>query len=504
MLRQSEDRFRKLAELAPDAIIVLTRGRFVYANPAALESLRYDSLEELLDSEPLDFMAPEEVAIMMERIERVRRGEQLPPREYSGKRKDGSTVVMEISSTAIEFEGQEAILAFGRDVTERKLLEKRLVQQDRLAAVGTLAAGVAHEINNPLAYVLLHLQRLERALPRASLGADRESLLRSVAEALEGAERVSRIVKDLLAFSRQGDADEQPVDVAAVCESTRKLVACTLPPDVQLVTEYRDAAVVRGSATKLGQVVLNLLLNAADALRQRGQGEIRLVLRRDGDDAVLEVSDTGPGIAPGHIDQIFTPFFTTKEVGTGTGLGLSISHAIVDAMGGSLSARNLSRGGALLEMRVPLGGRTAERMRTPPPPPGASRSRVLVIDDERTLASALASLLGTDHDVDVETDAQTAHALLERPGEPYDCVLCDVLMPKLSGVELYVRLRAARPEYAARFVFMTGGVLDEDAQGLIDESGCPLLHKPFDVDRLLRLVRERTPDAAGVPFSSPA
>ena len=491
-LRQSEARFRKLAELAPDAIIVLVQGTFVYANPAAVASLGYASLEEFLASKPTDFLTREDVGIMMERIERVRRGERLAPREYIGRRKDGSSVVMEISSTAIEFEGQPAVLAFGRDATERKLLEKRMVQQDRLAAVGTLAAGVAHEINNPLAYILLHLQRLQRTLPSLVDGDRGEALLRSVGEALDGAERVSRIVKDLLAYSRQTDADETLVDLVGVCESTRKLALCTLPDGVAIATDYADGAVVRGSPTKLGQVVLNLLLNAADALRSVGAGTVHIRLTKQEQSAVLEVVDDGPGIPDEHMDRIFTPFFTTKEVGAGTGLGLSVSHAIVHALGGSIVAANGAEGGAVLTVTLPLATTLQrERIVTPVPPSAVGRrARVLVIDDERPLASALTSLLEMEHEAEFETDASAALAKLEATIAPYDVVLCDVLMPRLSGTELYVRARAARPEYAERFVFMTGGVLDDDAKALIAESGTELLQKPFPIERLFGLVRQ--------------
>lgn len=498
----SDALFRQLAELAPDSIVVLVRGRFAYANPAAVRSLGYDSLEEFLAITPRDFLSAEDLGAMMERVERVRRGERLAPREYTGLKRDGGTMVMEISSTVIDFEGQEAILAFGRDVTERRTMQTRLVQQDRLAAVGTLAAGVAHEINNPLSYVLLNLQRLERLLPEHELGPGHDTLLASVGEAIEGALRVNRIVRDLLAFSRQVDADEAAIDLVGVCESTRKLVECSVARGMQVVTSYADGPIVRGNETRLGQVMLNLLLNAAQALEGRVDGEIRIAVRTEDERAVVEVSDNGPGIPEPHLPLIFTPFFTTKEVGRGTGLGLSISHGIVTALGGSIQAKNHGGGGALLRVELPIAtpnARVEPRAQDRRLP--SRRARVMVVDDERALAQAVGALLRAEHDVEIHVEPTGALRMLEEAQETFDMVLCDVLMPRLSGIELYVRIRASRPEYGDRFVFMTGGALDDGARTLIVESAAPLVQKPFDIEQILGLIRERV-NQSRTPFSS--
>jgi CheY-like chemotaxis protein len=259
---------------------------------------------------------------------------------------------------------------------------------------------------------------------------------------------------------------------------------------------------VRGNETRLGQVMLNLLLNAAQALDGRDDAEIRIAVRTESDRAVVEVADNGPGIPDAHLPLIFTPFFTTKEVGRGTGLGLSISHGIVTALGGTIQAKNHAGSGAVLRVELPLA--TPHSRVEPQVEPRrlpSRRARVMVVDDERALAQAIGALLRTEHDVEVHTEPTGALRMLEESAEPFDMVLCDVLMPRLSGIELYVRIRAARPEYGDRFVFMTGGALDDGARMLIAESASPLVQKPFDIEQILALVRDRA-SQNGAPFSS--
>jgi PAS domain S-box-containing protein len=487
-----EARFRTVADLSPDAIVVLVRGRIAYANPAAARALGYSAVEELLLIEPREFLPPEELATMMARIECVRRGERLAARDYMARRKDGSSMVMEITSALIQFEGNEAVLAFGRDMTERRMLEARLEQQDRLASIGTLAAGVAHEMNNPLAYVLLHLQRLQRALPAALCEPERDPLLRSVNDAIEGTLRVSRIIHDLLTFSRRADDGETLVDVVAVCESTRKLVECTAGRGPRIVTDYDGCPSVLANETKLGQVLLNLLLNAAHAVSEHSDPEITLSARAQDDRAVIEVSDNGPGIVESDRERIFSAFFTTKAAGSGTGLGLTISRSIVAALGGSIRATSRATGGAVLRVELPLArSRTIPARTSSEPEPSQRRGRVMVIDDERVLASALAGLLRALHDVEVHCEPLTALAALEREPREFDLVLCDVLMPGLSGTELYQKLAQSRPEQAKRFAFMTGGMLNDLQRRLIADGDLPLLQKPFEIERVLALLRGR-------------
>jgi PAS domain S-box-containing protein len=354
-LRSSEARFRLLAEAAPDTITVIAGGKFVYVNPAAVRTLGFASAEELM-ARPLDeLLFSDETAAMMQRIGERHEGKSLTPREYHGRRKDGSVATLEISAIAIEFQGQPAVLAIGRDVGARKRLQAELMRADRMATIGTLAAGVAHEINNPLTYVLIHLRRLRSLLPPLlPVADDRAKVDQLVAEALDGGERVARIVRDLLTFSRPAADEAQAVHVAEVLDSVLHLARSSISVRARLEREYGEVPAAYGDAPRLAQVFLNLVLNAVQCFatddRERNRIDVRLV--HEGGWITVTVEDNGPGIAPGDVSRIFEPFFTTKPPGTGTGLGLTISRTIVEGFGGELIAESPPGGGARLRVRL--------------------------------------------------------------------------------------------------------------------------------------------------------
>ena len=261
-------------------------------------------------------------------------------------RKDGAVIVCELApATEVEFEGAPARLLVGRDVTERKRLQDQLRLSERMAALGVLAAGVAHEINNPLSFAHMSVYAASEALTDPSEAA-RARAREALATAREGIERVRTIVGDLRTLSRADDDAVEEVDVHAVLDSTLGLAAAEVRARARVVRDYGNLPLVAGNRARLGQVFLNLLLNAADAMPATGSadGEIRLRTSVDGDGRiVVEVSDNGDGIAPDVLPRIFDPFFTTTSAGTGTGLGLSICHRIVTSLGGEISVQSRQR-----------------------------------------------------------------------------------------------------------------------------------------------------------------
>jgi PAS domain S-box-containing protein len=354
-LRASEARFRQLAEAAPDTITVIAGGKFVYANPAAVRVLGFASAEELM-ARPLDeLLFADETGVMMQRIRERQEGRSLTPREYHGRRKDGSLATLEISAIAIEFQGQPAVLAIGRDVGARKRLQAELMRADRMATIGTLAAGVAHEINNPLTYVLIHLRRLRSLLPPlVPSSEDRAKIEQLVAEAVDGGERVARIVRDLLTFARPGNDEMQAVHVAEVLDSVLHLARASIESRARLERRYAEVPAAYADAPRLAQVFLNLVLNAVQAFASDDveQNAITVRLRGEGRWIVVDVIDNGPGIRAEDLSRVFEPFFTTKPPGTGTGLGLTISRTLVESFGGELAVRSRPGEGAHLEVRL--------------------------------------------------------------------------------------------------------------------------------------------------------
>jgi nitrogen-specific signal transduction histidine kinase/CheY-like chemotaxis protein len=398
-----------------------------------------------------------------------------------------------------------------RDVTERKQLETRLVQADRLAALGTMAAGVAHEINNPLAYVLLNLEWIARKLPAlANDPTGLDALMDMLKEAREGADRVSAIVRDLRCFSRADGESRRYVDLCDIVQSAVKIAGHEVRQRAQVTTSLEPVRSVWANEGRLEQVVINLLLNAAQAMAESSadQNEIRVSVRPEGEThAVLEVSDNGRGIPADVQPRIFDPFFTTKPVGVGTGLGLTVCHSIVASLGGTITA--YSQPGEGTTLRVVLPTSTGHRSDPPPPSrepvvprdvPSASATtriaprteaaaRVLVVDDEPSIGAALGELLAAEHEIVAVRSARDALKLLLSE-EPFDVIFCDVIMPQMSGIDLYRSLRAERPGLERRIVFMSGGAFTSSTAEFLASVDNRRVEKPFNVALIEKIVRD--------------
>ncbi|HEX9052416.1 MAG TPA: PAS domain S-box protein [Anaeromyxobacter sp.] len=380
------------------------------------------------------------------------------------------------------------------DVTETKAVQAQLMQSDRLASVGMLAAGVAHEINNPLAYVSAALDYLhEHAEELAPSSPARPEVLRALAEAREGAERVRLVVRDLRTFSGTREERRTRVALEPVVESALHVAANELRYRARVVREYREAPAVMADEARLGQVVLNLLINAAQAIPDghAAEHEVRVVTGVDARGrAVLEVQDTGVGIPPGIADRIFDPFFTTKPTGVGTGLGLSICRGIVLALGGEISAGSRPGGGTTMRVAIPAApAAPAQAAPAAPGAPAGRRGNVLVVDDEPAVAAAIRRVLSSQHDVVVRGSAEEALEAIGR-GDRFDAILCDLMMPRMSGMELHDALARLAPDQAARMVVLTGGAFTEPARAFLDRVALPCCEKPFDSEGLRAVVRK--------------
>jgi signal transduction histidine kinase len=382
---------------------------------------------------------------------------------------------------------------------ERKQLQAKLAEADRLTSLGTLAAGMAHEINNPLAYAMANMAYAADMLPAliaraGGTAAEREAdeqLLAAVREAHEGCERIRAIVRDLQLFSRPQEEDRSPVDLRRVLDSSANIVKNEIFARARLTREYGEIPKVMGNRARLGQVFLNLILNAAQAIPEHAtSGLIRITTSTGPDgEAIVEVADNGHGIRPEVMGRIFDPFFTTKPVGVGTGLGLSISHSIVAALGGKLTVQ--SEVGQGTTFRVALPGVEGEKSDPPRPHRGPSaRARVLVIDDEEMICTTLQRVLSPMHAVETTTSAEGALASLVG-GATYDVILCDLMMPTLSGMDLFEELEKVRPEQARRIVFLSGGTFTARAQSFAARMPDRFIDKPFDVDKLLSVIDAR-------------
>jgi len=414
--------------------------------------------------------------------------------------------------------GRGAVL-YVRDATDEREREIGRLQAEKLASIGLLAAGVAHEINNPAAFVLAniealtgHLRLVEERLRDPDVEGGRRGLSDLLFEAnvilqesKEGMARIHRIVRDLGSFSHTDEEAVVPMNVNSAVDSTLGMLRNELKYRARVERDLRAKRLVRASPPRLGQVFLNLILNAAQALDEAGSQRNVVTVRSfdEGPEVVVEISDNGPGIAAEILPRIFESFFTTKPRGMGTGLGLPISLGIVRTLGGELIVDSRAGEGATFRVRLPADESSApERTSTPAPVParGYPRRRLLAVDDEALLLKAYRRMLGEAHELTTALGGTEALRILERD-VAFDVVLCDLQMPEISGMELYAAVRERFPSLADRFVFVTGGAFSSDARKFLEDSVAVVIQKPFRLEDMLSLI-DRTARGATAPVPS--
>ncbi|HWP04769.1 MAG TPA: ATP-binding protein [Polyangiaceae bacterium] len=406
----------------------------------------------------------------------------------NGSAEDASWLSCRIGPLA---ESDGAIITV-RDTTGRRQSEAQLVATDRLASVGTLAAGVAHEINNPLAAVIANLELAVADLQAMGVGGE---ILEEVKDAREAAERVRLIVRDLRLFSRTEEPRRGPVDVREVLDSTLRMAWHEIRHRARLVKAFDEVPPVEANEARLGQVFLNLVINAAHAIPE-GRAEANLIhvaTRTQGERVVVEISDTGVGMSSELLEHIFTPFFSTRPAGIGTGLGLTICRRLVEDIGGELRVTSREGKGSTFTILVPQTERTAdERLSSAPPAVTGTprRGRILVVDDDPMVAAAVRRSLMPDHEVVTTTVTEEALRLL-RNGERFEVILCDVMMPNMTGMDFFQELDRFAPAETPKIVFLTGGAFAPHARQFLDSVPNLSIDKPFLPEKLRKIVRER-------------
>jgi signal transduction histidine kinase len=414
---------------------------------------------------------------------------------------------------AVEREVREA----GVRATQRKMSEQ-LAISERMASAGMLAAGVAHEINNPLAVIMANLDfaiglfgqiapdvrsfdRYRRELNGTEgVARDLEGSLQEVDEPLhdarEAVERIRGIVRDVKLFSRPHNEERSAVDVRSVIESSIRMAWNEIRHRAHLIKEYGDVPMAESNEARLGQVILNLLVNAAQAMPEgrASRNEIRVVTKTaDNGWVVVEVGDTGTGIPKALLARIFDPFFTTKPIGVGMGLGLSLCHRMVTDLGGEIAVESEVGKGTLFRVTLPAAT-------TEPPVPAQTRAteepprrlRVLVVDDEVTIGRALKRSLDRYHDVLTLTSGREALARIAS-GQRFDAILSDLMMPEVSGMEIFGELSRVAPDQAKRVIFLTGGAFTERAREFLDGVPNARIEKPFEIANILALIAGAPP-----------
>jgi two-component system NtrC family sensor kinase len=490
-IRASEEQYHAMFSASIDGLALWNAaGELVDTNPALRKMYGYDDDGARPRFRPGSWKGP---SYSTEFLREVAAGESRHL-ELSELRKDGSALELEVHGVPMQYQGEPHVLTITRDVTERnraaqELARQResLYQREKLAALGSLLAGVAHELNNPLSVVVARAVLLEEQGDRSTQTAAQK--IRTAAE------RCARIVRTFLAMARQQRPERGPVaindivtaalDITSYAMRTSSIdVALDLAPDIPLILADAD---------QLHQVLLNLIVNAQQSLQEQPvPRRIGIRSRYDGasGEIVLTVTDNGPGV-PAHLRaRVFEPYFTTKPIGIGTGVGLAVSLGIVEAHGGTLTLESPREGGAAFAVALPVGAPVAAVATAAASPAPDKRGRsILIVDDEKEIRDALTDILqGAQHEVASVGGAREA---LERiAAKRYDVILADIRMPDVDGRALYREIERRWPEQATRVVFVTGDTLTSALREFVAQSGRSIIEKPFLPSEVRRVVAD--------------
>ncbi len=443
--------------------------------------------------------------------------------EIVNHHRDGTPIQMMASAVLLRNEqgAPTGAVAENRDISEQKKIEAQLMQSERLASVGLLAAGVAHEINNPLTYVLQKIERLSedlrgwdralaevrsqveshadsasfrqvaRILDDAFAGLQVGEMVEQAKTTFDGVCRVRDIVKDLNTFSRIDQDQISEVNVNDVVDTAINMARNEIKYRARLVRDYTDLPPIWVNDGKLAQVFLNLLINAAHAIEEGDMehNHIRVRTQRMSDQIAVEINDTGAGIQAENIPRLFDPFFTTKDVGAGSGLGLSICSNIVSQYNGKIDVESVEGEGSRFTVWLPC-NRGAPTSRAKPEPPAdtpASRGRFLVVDDEPIVAEVIETILKRDHDVIVVESGEAAKAQISE-NHHFDGIICDLMMPGMTGMDLHAWVEKKHSALAERMIFMSGGTFTTKAKEFMTRVDNLKIQKPFESGELRALV----------------
>lgn len=499
-LAASELRHRTLFESSYDALLTLSvpACTITGANARAARLLGDDALP----TQPLWHFAPPAQpsgrASLEELEARARSAVEAGSHEFewSLRPTSGEVLTVSVTLTRMELDGAVTLQATIRDLTEVRALQAQVAQADRLASMGMLAAGVGHEINNPLTYMLYNLESvvddLERLDDQPLASAQRTSLLTRARDALDGTRHIRSITRALGAFSRIDATRGAPVDLNHAVESAITMAHNEIRHRATLSRELTEVPPVSGSEAQISQVLLNLLLHAAHSIAEGEADQNTIAVRtwHAGQDVYVEVRDTGHGIAEAHLARVFEPFLTRTR--DRPGLGLAIAARIVRDLGGDIQVESQDGAGSRFVARLP---QAIEHPSNPPVLDPALavtvlRGRILMVDDEPRVRQVTEKVLGALHEVVVASSGPAALQLLETDAA-FDVILCDLMMPQMTGATFHERLAERDPTLAARVVLMSGGAFAPRASKYILDHALVVLDKPVEAETLRRVVGER-------------
>jgi two-component system NtrC family sensor kinase len=495
-LRQSEERYRTILEDMEEGYYeVDLAGNITFVNDSICRILGYGG-EEVIGTNYRRYVGEEKPIQIYKDVNSVYRTGK-PVRWFSWEflTKSGETRFIE-ASVAPRFNVQDEVIGFRgifNDVTERKSIERQVLMTSKLASIGELASGVAHELNNPLTGVMGYAQLL---VDNKNVPPEVKSDLNKV---YQESLRAAKIVQNLLSFARRRKPEKRYFDVNELIQKTLELRSYELKiinikVCVNLAPELPE---IKADYYQIQQVILNIVINAEQALIETGrQGKIAVTTSTVGNGIRISIADNGPGIPNENISRIFDPFFTTKEVGKGTGLGLSVCHGIVTAHGGNIYAESEEGKGAEFIIDLPIAvaeepdiGEEIARKEDNRQYRRKASENILIIDDESGVRDVLTRVFSeTGYQTDSASDAKSALTKLNKNG--YDMFIIDLKLPKVSGMRLYEIMKQKYPSSAEKVMFITGDAITASTQDFLDSAGRPYLTKPFNPKVAVELVEE--------------
>ncbi|MGH8658692.1 MAG: PAS domain S-box protein [Gammaproteobacteria bacterium] len=491
-LRTSEEQYRAMFDASIDGLALWNaEGEIVDVNPALWRMHGY-TREEFLTLPHRQLVDPSCHSAFDDFLRTVAECKSFHA-EVTDLRKDGSALELEVHGVPIRYRGEPHVLTIARDISEKKQAAEELTRQrealyhrEKLAALGSLLAGVAHELNNPLSVVVARAVLLEES--------DHPPTRVVALKIRTAAERCARIVRTFLAMARRHQPERAPVAINEVLEAALEVLSYGLrSTGIEVALDLAaELPLISADADQLHQVFINLIVNAQQALQdQQPLRRLRLTSQVEaGGNAIrVVVADNGPGISESVRARIFDPYFTTKPMGVGTGVGLSVSLGIVEAHGGTLTVECPQEGGAVFAVILPVGGVVCDQPKPVPVAPAAVPRNVLVVDDESEIRETLVEILSLDGH-HVETAASGREALARLSSARYDAIITDIRMPDLDGCALFQEIEGHWPALASRVVFITGDTLTQALREFAREAGRPIIEKPFLPDDVRRTLAE--------------
>ncbi len=494
-LAKAEDRYRMLMENASCGIFIYDKNGIVQEINKQGESIFGYSRDHMIGKDFRKFVVPEEQEYAALQIQKLIIEKKIGPNEGHIVQPSGLIVDVVFSAISIDIHGENILLCILNNMTEYNQLHTRAVLNDKLATVGTLTAGIIHEINNPLTWLLGNIDLLQDEFLQLKKENINQQVLAKLDEmindSLQGAKQIRDIVSTLKGFSRLEDKELFPVDIHSIINDAIKIASTQFKnhPDIQTIFAP-DLPLMMFTRNKLLQVFLNLIINAHQSLPENNLNNNSITISTTTEDELLriDITDSGIGIKPEDLPKIFESFYTTKPAGIGTGLGLSICSDIVSSMGGKIDVKSVFGSGTTFTIHLPisLNVQTENTLRLVKT--SQTRKHILIVDDEPFLLKSMQRLLEDIHDITTATGGRAALTLLEDGTDEFDTIISDLNMPDINGADLYRYVAEKYPGFEKNIIFMTGSVFTPALKEFLSTVNNLRLTKPINQDELLQAI----------------